>query len=100
MNAQKWKREIRCRVHMTADQVGAAGAQLGIVSAEWNDSYVAGEGARQPIRIKTRTIEHDARFPRSVRGEHQGWRRPAQLDDPPHGNAEFHPRAEIGRAHV
>src|SRR5438093_1448848 len=94
MNAQKREVEIRRRVHMTADQLGAPGAQLGIVSAEWNDSYVAGEGARQPIGVETGTIEYDARFPRSVRGEHA--RRSmglAWLDNPPHGNAEFHPRA-------
>src|SRR5437660_2146380 len=99
MNAQKWKREIRRRVHVTADQVGTPRAQLGIVSAKWNDAHVAGEGARQPIGLKTRTIEHDARFSRSVRGEHA--RRSmglAWLDNPPHGNAELHPRA--GRSRI
>src|SRR2546426_5588380 len=94
MNAQKREVEIRCRVHVTADQVGAPGPQLDIVSAEWDDAHVTGEGARQPIRIQTGAIEHDARFPRSVRGEHA--RRSmglAWLDNPPHGNAELHPRA-------
>src|SRR2546425_125797 len=82
MNAQKREVEIRCRVHVAADQVGTAGPQLGIVSTEWDDAHVAGQLARQPIGLKTRTIEHDARFSRSVRCEHPGRMRPARLDDP------------------
>src|SRR5881409_3690057 len=66
MHAQKREVEIRRRVHVTADQVGTPGPQLGIVSAEWDDAHVAGQGARQPIGVEPRTIEHDARFARSV----------------------------------
>src|SRR5438034_459639 len=98
MNAQKREVEIRRCVHVTAYQVGAPGAQLGIISTEWNDAHVARQGARQPIGVETGTIEHDTGFPRSVRCEHPGWMRPARLDDPPHGNAELHPRA--GRSGV